>query len=58
MTSSSIARVQFVRARGVWRIYWKRADGKWHGYKPCLEVGSLALALRAIHDDAHSCFFG
>lgn len=54
----SIAKVKFVRAREVWRIHWKRADGKWHGYKPRLDVGSLTLALQVIHEDAHGCFFG
>lgn len=54
----SIAKVQFVRARRVWRIYWKRADGKWHGYSPCREVKTLATALRVIDEDAGHCFFG
>ena len=54
----SIAKVQFVRTQGVWRIFWKRADGKWHGYQPCPKASTLAAALRVINDDAHACFFG
>jgi len=54
----SIAKVQFVRTRKVWRLYWKRADGKWHGYQPCLESPSLTAALGAVNEDAYSCFFG
>lgn len=53
-----IAKVQFVRSQGVWRIFWKRADGKWHGYRPCLQADSLAEALRVIDEDANGCFFG
>ena len=54
----SLAKVQYVRSRGRWRLYWKRADGKWHAYQPFPEARSLADALRAIDQDAHSCFFG
>ena len=54
----AIAKVQFVRTQGVWRIFWQRADGKWHGYPPCAKAKSLAEALRVIHEDAHRCFFG
>lgn len=53
-----IAKVQFVRARQVWRLFWKRADGKWHRYQPCPEADSLAAALRTIDEDACNCFFG
>ncbi len=54
----SIAKIQYVRTRQVWRLSWKRADGKWHGYQPCLEVESLSEALRIIDKDANHCFFG
>ena len=57
-TEESIAKVQHVRSHGVWRIFWKRADGKWHGYKPCGEAPSLAGALRVVDEDANGCFFG
>lgn len=53
-----LAKVQFVRSRGVWRLYWKRADGKWHGYQPFPEAPSLADVLRVIDQDAQACFFG
>ncbi len=54
----SIGKVQYVRSRRVWRLYWKRADGKWHGYQPRPEVKSLGVALRVIDEDACNCFFG
>jgi hypothetical protein len=54
----SIAKVRQVRSQGVWRIFWKRADGKWHRYQPCPETDSLAGALRVIDKDANACFFG
>jgi hypothetical protein len=57
-TEESIAKVQHIRRLRVWRIFWKRADGKWHRYQPCSEVNSLAEALRVIGEDANCCFFG
>lgn len=57
-TEESIAKVQQVRSQGVWRLFWKRADGQWHGYPACPKVASLAEALRVIDEDAHGCFFG
>lgn len=54
----SIAKITFVRNRGVWRLFWKRADLKWHGYQPRPEADSLAAALRIIDEDTYNCFFG
>ena len=54
----SIVKIRYVRSARVWRLYWKRADGKWHGYQPCPEVKSLAIALRVVDEDPHNCFFG
>ena len=57
-TEESIAKVQYVRSQDFWRIFWKRAGGKWQGYEPCLKAKSLAEALRVIDEDAFHCFFG
>lgn len=54
----SIAKIRYVRTARVWLLFWKRADGKWHGYQPCPEVKSLAAALRVVDEDPHHCFFG
>jgi hypothetical protein len=53
----SIAKVQHLPRRRVWRVFWKRADGRWHRYAPCPEVESLAAALRLIDEDTNGCFF-
>jgi hypothetical protein len=53
-----IAKIQFVRRRNGWKIYWQRADLKWHAYQPTPIVESLAEALRVIDADTNSCFFG
>ncbi len=54
----SLAKVQYVRTRQVWHIFWKRADGKWHRYAPCPATDSLPTALHTINADPHGCFFG
>jgi len=53
-----IAKVTFVRTSGTWRLFWQRADLKWHGYKPRSEYATLAAAIRVIDEDAYCCFFG
>jgi len=54
----SVAKVTYVRSRDHWRIYWKRADLKWHSYPPMPRTKTLSAALRIIHEDAKCCFFG
>jgi hypothetical protein len=50
--------VRYVGSQGVWHIFWKRADAKWHRYQPCPQADSLAAALRVIDEDVNCCFFG
>lgn len=57
-TEESIAKLTFVRSGGTWRIFWKRADLKWHRYAPHPEAGSLVEALAIVDQDANGCFFG
>lgn len=53
-----IVKLRYVRKHEVWRIYWMRADLKWHAYPPCPEVTTLDEALRIVDEDANCCFFG
>ena len=55
---SDIAKIRYVASKGVWKLYWKRADGKWHAYPPCPQTDSLAAALQVISEDANGCFLG
>lgn len=52
------AKATYIKARGIWRIYWMRADLKWHAYSPCPEVRDLESFLQVVDEDAHHCFFG
>ncbi|MGH8716972.1 MAG: DUF3024 domain-containing protein [Burkholderiales bacterium] len=34
-----VAKATYVKAQDVWKVFWQRADLKWHRYDPCsLEV--------------------
>lgn len=55
---SPFAKATFVRKRGVWRVFWMRADLKWHGYQPAPEVEDIEDFLAVVENDEYSCFFG
>jgi hypothetical protein len=57
-TEEPIAKVTYVRSKGLWQLYRKRADAKWHRYLPMPAATSLAAVLSVIHEDAKGCFFG
>ena len=54
----SIAKATYVKRRQFWRIYWMRADLKWHRYDPQSTVPSVEDFLAAIDRDQYGCFFG
>ena len=54
----SIAKTRYVQSRNVWQVFWKRADGKWHGYTPKKEVKTLEEFLKLVAEDANGCFWG
>jgi len=54
----SVAKATFVRSTGSWRIYWQRADLKWHRYDPMPEVAALEEFVKVLGEDEHGCFWG
>jgi len=53
-----VAKATFVRSTGSWRIYWQRADLKWHRYDPMPEVAALEEFVKVLGEDEHGCFWG
>ncbi len=53
-----VAKATYVRTRDVWRIFWQRADLKWHGYESAPEVVSIDDFLFLVRQDAFACFWG
>jgi len=40
------------------KIFWMRADLKWHSYPPAPNVGTVERFLSLVGEDKHACFFG
>ena len=55
---SPIAKARLIKSRSVWRLYWMRADLKWHFYEPAGEMKSLSQVLDVIEEDSYGCFWG
>jgi hypothetical protein len=41
-----------------WKIYWQRADMKWHAYPPHPEAVLFDEFLAIVDEDEHGCFWG
>lgn len=54
----AIAKATYQRTKRIWKLYWQRADLKWHGYEPVPEVESLDQFVAVVDEDAYGCFFG
>lgn len=53
-----VAKATFVKTRAVWKVFWMRADLKWHSYPPAPTVGTVEKFLELVDADAHACFWG
>ena len=54
----AVAKATYVKTQGVWKLYWQRADLKWHSYEPYPAAKSLDAILKVVGIDAYGCFFG
>lgn len=53
-----VAKARFVKKQNLWKVYWQRADLKWHRYDPDPETESIESFLKLVEDDEYYCFFG
>lgn len=53
-----VAKVKWVSSRMVWRLFWMRADMKWHSYVPLPEAPTVRAVLDEVDRDPNGCFFG
>ena len=58
VTEGGVARLRFIRQAGEWRLFWRRADLKWHSYSPLPSSTDLSDLVAEIQADPHACFFG
>jgi hypothetical protein len=54
----AIAKATYKKSKQNWRVFWQRADLKWHSYKPAPAVESIEDFLALVQKDEQGCFFG
>ena len=52
------AKLLYIRRQHIWKLYWKRASGKWELYEPKGKSRHLGVLIAAIDEDNWGCFFG
>lgn len=55
---SPVAKLKWILSAQKWRLYWKRADLKWHEYPGLSSSENLADLVTEIDADPLACFFG
>ena len=53
-----VAKATFVKTEKKWKIYWQRADLKWHRYDPNPSSLTIEEFLAIVERDDHGCFYG
>lgn len=53
-----VSKVTFVKAKNEWKVFWLRADLKWHAYKTTATIKTLESFANLVEADAHGCFWG
>jgi Protein of unknown function (DUF3024) len=54
----AIAKTTYIRSKDRWKIYWQRADLKWHAYPPHSEALFFDEFLAVVDEDSNCCFWG
>jgi hypothetical protein len=52
------AKATYVESKQEWKVYWQRADMKWHLYKPDEKVKTIEKFIAVVEKDEYCCFFG
>jgi hypothetical protein len=53
-----LAKATFEKKTRTWKVYWQRADLKWHAYDARPRVDTLEEFFALLDEDPHACFFG
>ena len=53
----AFAKITYTRTRDSWKLFWMRANGRWHPYDPA-EYPSLEDALATVRWNDMGCFLG
>ncbi len=53
-----VAKATFLKNKNLWRVFWLRADLKWHSYKPNPTIKTLKEFVKLVEEDKYGCFWG
>ena len=53
-----VAKATYIKTQEHWKVFWQRADLKWHSYDPNPTVANIDKFLVLIEVDEHACFWG
>jgi hypothetical protein len=53
-----VAKATYIKKSDIWKVYWQRADLKWHGYEMEPEVDTLEEFFKIVNEDEFCCFWG
>jgi hypothetical protein len=55
---SPVAKTTYIKSSNTWKVYWMRANLKWHSYDPKPTVKSLVDFVNLVEEDDWHCFWG
>ena len=53
-----VAKATFIKTKKHWKVFWMRADLKWHSYSPTPTVTTIKEFVKLVDEDKHHCFWG
>lgn len=53
-----IAKATWINVKGYWKIFWLRADLKWHTYSPHPVAQTIQEFVAVVEEDKFGCFWG
>jgi len=54
----NVAKATYIKSRNIWKVYWLKADLKWHKYEPKSEVKKIDEFIKLVEEDKYYCFWG
>ena len=58
ITKYPLAKLTYVNSQKIWKLYWKRASGRWEKFEPKESDRDLRVLVQEIDKDTYGCFFG
>lgn len=53
-----VAKAMWVKTQRAWKVFWMRADLRWHRYEPLATARTLDKVLEEIDADPYGCCWG